>query len=190
MRIAILLFMSYGWTIVAIAQQNASIYLVQAGSIEFASEAPLELINAQSDQLRGAIDTSQNTFAFTVQMSSFMGFNSALQREHFCEKFLECDKYPLASFQGKLIETIDYSRPGVYEVRTKGKFTVHGITLERIIRGNMKINADRIEIESTFQVAAADHQIKIPRVVFEHIAKNIQVSIRALLTPTYSASPK
>ena len=58
------------------------------GKVSFLSEAPLELIKAASDKLKGAIDKTQNTFAFAVDIHSFKGFNSDLQREHFHENYM------------------------------------------------------------------------------------------------------
>jgi len=60
-----------------------------------------------------------------------------LQKEHFNENYLESDKYPEASFKGKIIEDIDLDKDGEYEVRAKGELTIHGIMQERIIKANI-----------------------------------------------------
>lgn len=188
MRLFLLVLLCSVLTINGIPQGSSSVYLVQSGEIRFASSAELELIEAQSNELRGALDITQNTFAFTVKMSSFSGFNSILQREHFCEKFLECDKFPKASFQGKLIESIDYDKPGTQQIRAKGTLTVHGVTQERIIRGTLQVEQNSILIEANFSVPVEDHHINIPKVVIEHIAKDIVLDIHANLLPANTPS--
>ncbi len=147
------------------------------GKLRFTSEAPLELIKATSDKLRGAIDQSKNTFAFAVEINSFKGFNGDLQREHFHENYMETDLFPNATFSGKFIEQVDFSVNGNYEVRAKGFFTVHGVSKERIIRGMLTVKNGTINIISGFSVRLEDHDIKVPKIVYEKIAEEIKVDI-------------
>ena len=92
--------------------------------ISFSSDAPLELITAKSSELNGAIETETKQFAFSVKVNSFKGFNSGFQKEHFNENYLESDKYPDATFKGKIIEDVDFTKNGVSDVRAKGILTV------------------------------------------------------------------
>jgi hypothetical protein len=55
-------------------------------------------------------------------------------QEHFNEKYLESDKFPEAMFTGKIIEDLDLSLDGTYDVRAKGNFNIHGKESEKIIR--------------------------------------------------------
>src|SRR5438128_363339 len=105
--------------ITATTHLSAKIYEVTDGIVRFHSDAPQELIRAESGKLRGALDPEKKAFAFRIYMSSFQGFNSPLQREHFNENYMETPKYPEAQFQGKIIEDVDISKDGEYEVRAK-----------------------------------------------------------------------
>jgi polyisoprenoid-binding protein YceI len=159
----------------------APIFTCNNGTVAFKSEAPLELINASSNELKGAIDVSKNTFAFRIRVKSFEGFNSPLQKEHFNENYLESIKFPEAAFAGKIIETIDYSKKGKYTIRAKGKLLIHGIEQERIIKSDIEILGSSIMVKSMFTVLLSDHQIPIPRVVKEKLANEIAVTIHAEL---------
>lgn len=161
---------------------TGQVYLTLNGKVDFKSDAPLELITASSDQLRGAIDISKRTFAFTVEMNTFQGFNSPLQREHFNENYLETPRYPKATFTGKIIEDIDLSQPGTYEVRAKGTLSIHGIDRERIIKSQVRVDEEGIHIQSYFTVLLKEHDITIPKIVHQKIAEEIEVWITATLT--------
>jgi polyisoprenoid-binding protein YceI len=161
---------------------DAQIYRATEGRIHFVSDAPLELIEAESDKLDGAMRNEDHTFAFTVPISSFNGFNSALQREHFLENYLESDKMPNAKFTGKIIEKINLTKAGSYDVRVKGELTIHGITKERIIRSALETDGVNIDISSTFEVELDDHDIRIPRIVYQKIAESITVTVSAKLS--------
>lgn len=155
------------------------IYATNNGTITFRSEAVQELISATSDKLRGLIDADQRTFAFSIPIRSFRGFNNGLQREHFNENYLESEKFPEATFKGKIIEQVDLRKEGKYIVRAKGTLSIHGVDQERIIKSNITVLKNSILVESKFSILITDHDIKVPRVVHEKIASEIEVSITA-----------
>lgn len=47
------------------------IFIVQSGNVKFTSDAPLELIEAESSKLQGAIKTSDRSFVFRAPMNTF-----------------------------------------------------------------------------------------------------------------------
>lgn len=158
------------------------LYVTNNSKVNFTSDAPLEMIKAASNSLTGVVKSSDKSFAFSVQVKSFEGFNSSLQRTHFNENYLESDKYPKITFDGKIIEDINIGRDGSYNVRGKGRFTIHGITQERIIPCKLLVANGRLTITSSFTVFLDDHNIKIPSVVNQKIAEEISVSINIDMT--------
>ena len=122
---------------------KAQVFQMNNGTVDFRSEAPLEIIKASSSELKGLIDFTQGTFAFSIPIISFKGFNSALQREHFNENYMETERYPRATFAGKLIEQVDITRDGEYAIRAKGKLTIHGVEQERIIPSTVIVKEER-----------------------------------------------
>ncbi|MEP7238566.1 MAG: YceI family protein [Ferruginibacter sp.] len=159
----------------------ALLYTVSSGSITFRSDAPLELIKASSNQLLGIFNAEKKEFAFTLNVNTFRGFNSPLQQEHFNENYLESNKYPRASFEGKIIEDIDLKRDGFYSIRAKGNLTVHGVSQERILKCELTIKNKVVAVKSNFTVLLADHNITIPKVVHEKLASEIKVEVKAEL---------
>lgn len=134
-----------------------------------------------SKKLRGAINPVSNTFAWSVESSTFEGFNSPLQREHFNENYLESSKYPRLSFTGKIIENIDFTVDGKHTIRAKGKLKVHGVEQERIIRSHIEITGNKIKVSSQFTVMLLDHNISIPQIVHQKIAEEVLLNVTAEL---------
>lgn len=162
--------------------QGGVLYVTNSGKVHFTSDAPLEIIKASSSSMIGAVKSTDKSFAFSVLVKSFEGFNSSLQRTHFNENYLESDKYPKITFEGKIIEDINLMKDGTYNIRGKGKFSVHGVTQERIIPCKLIINNGNLSISSNFTVFLDDHNIKIPAVVNQKIAEEIMVSVNIELT--------
>ncbi len=162
-------------------QEN--LFFTDSGHIKFTSYAPLEYIQASSDELAGILNINDLSFSFTVPMVSFQGFNSALQRTHFNENYIESEKFPNSTFKGKIIEEIDFTTPGTYQIRAKGLLNVHGINNDRIIRCVIQVETGKITVESNFTVPLDEHKIKIPSIVQQKIAEVIDVSIRFEMKP-------
>ena len=158
------------------AQQGIT-WQAESGTANIKSDAPLEIIKAESHEVKGVIDPASKSFSFSIRMSSFKGFNSEIQQSHFLENYIEVDKYPKATFKGKLIEDIPFDIPGTYSVRAKGNLEVHGVVKERIIRGTLIIRKDAASVQSTFFVPLSDHGITIPKIVLQKIAEQISVDI-------------
>ena len=154
-------------------------FFTASGMIAFTSDAPLEIIKASSNKLRGLINVEDKSFSFRVAYRSFEGFNSGLQREHFNDKYMESEKYHEAIFNGEITDKIDFSKDGTYEINVTGKLNIHGIVKERIINSILIIGNGSIHIESKFNVLLDDHNIRIPKVVTQKIATEIFVEVKA-----------
>jgi polyisoprenoid-binding protein YceI len=154
-------------------------YRVDKGEISFTSNAELELIRATSDKVQGLIDPENNEFAFTIDVNTFRGFNSELQREHFNEKYMESEKFPRARFSGKIIEQVDFSKNDTYEVRAKGELEIHGEKQTRIIKGRLTTQDGKVKLDARFTVPLSDHNITVPSIVKQKIATEIEVALLA-----------
>ncbi|MCB0790311.1 MAG: YceI family protein [Flavobacteriales bacterium] len=167
------------WSPMAPAQ-GPELYRLERSRVAFVSDAPLERIEAALSTATGVLDPGERSFAVQIPMREFQGFNSPLQREHFNENYIESDEFPTARFVGRIIESVDVRRPGTYDIRTKGKFTLHGVTRERIIDCSLVVSEDGIRATSSFEVPLSDHDIRIPRIVEQKIAPVVQVTIDLL----------
>ena len=79
----------------------------------------------------------------------------------------------------KIIEQIDYTMDGTYDVRAKGDLDIHGQKQIRIIKTKVEISDGVLHLVADFKVPLADHNISIPRIVNQKIATEIEVSVKA-----------
>lgn len=162
--------------------QAQILYSALNGTIDFKSDAPLEMIEAASHELQGVIDLEKRTFAFAVRMKSFQGFNSPLQKVHFNENYLESPKYPRTTFLGKIIEQVNLQESGMYSIRAKGKLNIHGVEQERIIKSTIEVKDGKLIVKSFFTVLLKEHNIAIPKIVNQKIAEEIKITVVAEFT--------
>ncbi len=73
------------------------------------------------------------------------------------------------------------TQPGEYVVRAKGKLSLHGVEQERIIKVNIVTDKKGMTAHAQFSVLLEEYNISIPRVVYQKIAEEIQISVEAVL---------
>jgi|ERR1051326_8644373 hypothetical protein len=151
----------------------------ESGKATFYSSAPLENIDATSQNLVSVLDASSGEIAFTVAMTSFEFRNKKMQ-EDFNENFMESEKYPKARYTGKINEKIDLKKDGTYKVTSTGTLTIHGVSKQRTDTATLIVKNGKAELKGKFMVHVADYGIKIPTIVFYHIASDVKVTFETI----------
>jgi polyisoprenoid-binding protein YceI len=169
-------------TWLSLNQVGQDLYACKNAKISLFSSAPLEDIQASTNTGTSVYNASTGDLAFSVNIRSFK-FPKSLMQEHFNENYMESDKYPRATFKGKVNEKVDVSKNGTYPVTATGDLTVHGVTQTRTIPGTITVNNGTLSMSSEFMVKCVDHKIDIPTLVFKHIAETIKMNVSATYTP-------
>jgi hypothetical protein len=161
---------------------SAQTYIGQKVSVNIFSSTPVEDIKASSNTGTAVLIAQTQELAIQIAIKS-LAFDKKLMQEHFNENYMESDKYPIAKFKGIIAPKIDWAKDAEYAVTAKGIFTLHGVDQPRSIAGKLIIKNGMVNLYSSFDVACAAHQIKIPSIVFTKIAEIIKVTIQGTLTP-------
>ncbi len=157
-------------------------YITKNGYIKFYSETPIETIEAHNRQVNSALDSESGDFVFKVLMRSFE-FEKALMQEHFNENYVESEKFPNATFKGKVtnLDQIDFGTSGEYRAIVEGILTIHGVDREVKESGTFTVTDGAVKGNCKFIVKPADHDIKIPKTVVNNIAEEIEVTVEVAL---------
>jgi len=153
-------------------------YMDRAGKASFFSKAPLENIEAHNDQVLSLLDVEKGEVAVSMLMKGFQ-FEKALMQEHFNEKYIESDKFPKATFKGKIkdISKLDLTKDGNYVVDVVGEVTIHGETQPLETKVDFTVKGGQVNANSTFKLRVKDFKITIPTLVIKNIAEEVEVKI-------------
>jgi hypothetical protein len=179
------MFMKYLLLLVMLAGFSAygqDAYTCRNTRLSFFSSAPLEDIEARTDQGASIINIKTGEVFFKVPITSFR-FRKKLMEEHFNENYLECDKYPFAEFKGRINEIPALDKDGTYPVTVTGTLNIHGVEKSYTAKGTIIRQGNTLTANSTFQVRIADHGIKVPTLVVKNIAEVVAVTVNAIYTP-------
>ena len=182
MKKTLLIFLVYLLIIPALTAQTTT-YKCHKGTAGFFSKAPLENIEAVSDKITALLNTGTGEVAVLIPVKSFK-FENGLMQEHFNENYMESDKYPNASFKGKLLDSCVVQQGTAQRMDVDGELTIHGVTVKRVIPVQIKYNGDgSLQVASAFVVALADHQITIPKIMYKNIAEKVDVTLDLIFSP-------
>ncbi len=174
--------------VVGFAMQFASaqIYKTSTGSVKFHSHTSAEDIDATNSTVSAALNSSTGAVEFSVSINSFQ-FKKALMQKHFQENYMESSKFPKSTFKGSISNNsaVNYKKDGTYAVTVKGKLTVHGVTKDVSIPGNVVVKGNKVTLKTEgkdFKVKPADYKIKIPSENAAQIADAREVTVNCELT--------
>jgi polyisoprenoid-binding protein YceI len=151
------------------------------GNITFNSKSSLETIQATSNQVTSVLVPATGDLQFSVLVKSFH-FEKALMEEHFNESYIESDKYPKATFKGKIsnISKVIFAKDGAYAVTVSGLLTMHGVSKTVNTTGSIVIKGGKATSISSFMINLADYKISIPKVVQNNISENVTINVRCV----------
>jgi polyisoprenoid-binding protein YceI len=163
---------------------NAQKYMTKNGYIGFFSHTPMEDIKGDNNQVAGVIDIATGDMVFQVLVKSFH-FDRALMEEHFNENYMESEKFPKATFKGKItnLTSVNFTKNGTYEVTVDGDLTIHNVTNKVSNKGTIEIVTGGINANSKFKIVPEDYKIEIPGVVREKINKDLEVTVLMKYAP-------
>ena len=160
----------------------SQLFVCANGKARFYSETPVENIEGISNSVVSAINTTNNNIQYKIPMTSFV-FKWSLMQDHFNENYVESGKYPNATFKGKINETIDWTKDGVYEVTSTGIMNIHGVDKTVTEKGTVTISKGTINVNSSFPVMLSDYNVEIPSLVKDKIRERQDVTIDCSYTP-------
>jgi polyisoprenoid-binding protein YceI len=156
-------------------------YITEKSYISFFSHAAIEDIKAENKNAAGIYNVTTNDIAFSIPINDFQ-FAKSLMQEHFNEKYMESDKYPKSTFQGKILD-FNLSASGEQKVKASGKLTIHGITNAIEAPGSIEKQGDKLIMKSKFIVRLQDYKIEIPQLLWQNIAEQVEVTLEFTFKP-------
>ena len=156
-------------------------YISEKGSVSFYSHATIEDIKAENKKATSIFDAGTGDIAFSVAIKDFM-FAKTMMQEHFNEKYMETEKFPKSTFQGKIVG-FDAIKKGPQQVKAQGKITLHGVTRTLDVPGTMEVQGNRILMKSVFVAKLVDYNITRPEIMFQKIAEQVDVTIDFTFKP-------
>ncbi len=184
MKLFRIILLVIAFQVLAVSFSRAQIYKSKddASVITFFSSSPLEDITATNKGAVVVMNSATGDMQVKVNVIAFK-FKNALMEEHFNENYMETERFPFATFKGKVNEKPDLSKDGEYKVTVSGKMEIHGVTKDETLEGTITKNGKDISVKTKFKVKLADYNIKVPSLYVKNIAEIVDVDMASTLEP-------
>jgi hypothetical protein len=159
-------------------------YFTKTGEIDFEASVPsFEEVKAKNNTISAILNVSTGEIAALALVKGFR-FKVALMEEHFNENYAETEKFPKASFSGKIgnFSMDDLNNKAQY-FELKGSIKFHGKTSEIIETVSIHKENDTVFLSTNFQLIPEEFDIKFPKIIRKKIAENVEVAVNLELLP-------
>lgn len=168
--------------IASFANLFAQKYTTKTGTLKFEASVPsFEEVAGENKTVSAVLEADKGNIAVLALVKGFR-FKIALMEEHFNENYAESDKFPKATFTGK-INGFDVNKLSstASEYTISGDLTFHGKTQKVSSKAKISKSGDKISITGNFELKPEDYDIKIPGTVRNKVAKTVTVSYQFTL---------
>lgn len=155
-------------------------FTLEKSIVKFYSAATIENIEATNTKAVSIFNAATAEVAFVIPIKEFE-FEKQLMKEHFNEKYLESEKYPKATFQGKFSDFV--VKEGEQRAVAQGKLTIHGVTEEIEAPGTISMTGNIVTAQAKFKIKLEDYKIKIPQLLWQNIAEEVEVTVEFIYKP-------
>lgn len=157
---------------------NAQLYYTKNASISFFSRTSFQDIKADNNQAISVLNIETGAIQVSLLNNAFH-FPKAKMEEDFNEDYIESAKYPKSTFKGIItdISKIDVAKNASYVLQVTGDLMIHGVAKNITAPATIIIKNGNISATASFNILVKDYKIRIPTIVENKVAENIQITI-------------
>lgn len=179
MKKSVILFAMVGLTSVAIAQKKQT---TTSAAINFDATTSIDALpKADNKTVIASLDTKTGNVAFESVIKSFTFGNPKIQEHFNGDKWMDSDKYPTATFTGKIgdVKAVNFKKDGTYNVAVMGDLTLHGVTKPVTTKAVITVAGKLISTKTDFTIALADYGVNGGAIAAGKVATNPKISVVA-----------
>lgn len=174
-----LIFISFLLSIVEIFPQTLVLSHHEINTVEFLAKSTFSDFEGVTDAIDGTIRydsnyTRNSEINFKVYLDS-LDTGIGLRNKHM-RSYLETNKYPLAKFDGKIVEADNL---GTIETRVtvNGSLRIHGVEKQYILKGRIFNYGKLYKVNSSFKISLQDFDIDQPKFLFNKVDNEIKIEL-------------
>ncbi|MGX7666847.1 YceI family protein [Flavobacterium pedocola] len=174
----ILLFVSAFICLTGFSQKRST----KTADLQFEASVPsFEEVAAKNKNTTVVLNTETGEIAALALIKGFR-FKIALMEEHFNENYIESNRYPKATFKGK-VHGFDMAKlsENSRDFTIRGILELHGKSKEITVPAKIRKTAEGIEVITNFSVNSDDFNIQIPKVVSNKVSKKVNIGLNCIL---------
>jgi len=163
--------------------------------VEFISDAPFGKFSGVTENIDGYMYwegnnyTTNSSLYFEVDLKT-LDTGIGLRNRHMRDNYLQTDKFPDASFKGK-ITNVTPAAQGSFKVDADGEMFIHGVTKYIKISGVLtKSGNSDYNLKTNFSIKLSSYNIDIPSIMMVKLSEVIELQLNFNLFSVNKAEGK
>ena len=156
--------------------------ITSSATISFDATTKLDALpKGDNKTVIGSIDTKKGGVAFEAIVKSFSFANPKMQEHFNSAGWMDSDKFPKASFKGKITNLADikFTTDGTYSATVSGDLTIHGVTKPVTTKASIVVSGTTITTTTDFAIALADYGVNGPAIGAGKVATDPKITVVA-----------
>lgn len=159
--------------------QTLTVSRQQTNIVKFLAQSTFSDFEGVTNAVEGSISwdsiyTKKSSIKLIVHLDS-LDTGIGLRNSHM-RNYLETDKYPLAVFNGKIIESGNAEDLEI-PVKVKGNLEIHGVEKEFIIDGKIFNYGKLYKVQTDLKINLQDFKIDRPKFLFNKVDNEIEIKL-------------
>lgn len=158
-------------------------YTTKTGTVKFEASVPsFEEVAGENKAVSAILEADKGNMAVLALVKGFR-FKIALMEEHFNENYAESDKFPKATFSGKIsgFDLSDLSSTAK-NYTISGELNFHGKARKVSSVAKISKSGEKIFITGSFELKPEDFGIEVPGAVRKKVAETVEVVYQLTLS--------
>ena len=155
-----------------------------SATISFDATTPSDQMpKADNKTAIASLDIKKGTLAFEATIKNF-SFGNPKMQEHFnSPNWLDSDKYPSATFKGKInnLSAINFKADGTYPAEVEGEMNLHGKAQQLKTTGSIVVKGKEITASADFTIKLEDYGVNGPAIGAGKVSKDPKITVSAEL---------
>jgi len=163
--------------------------------VEFISDAPFGKFSGVTENIDGYMYwegnnyTTNSSLYFEVDLKT-LDTGIGLRNRHMRDNYLQTDKFPDASFKGK-ITNVTPAAQGPFKIDAEGEMFIHGVTKYIKISGVLtKSGNSDYNLKTNFSIKLSSYNIDIPSIMMVKLSEVIELQLNFNLFSVNKAEGK
>ncbi len=179
MKKTLLVLALAGLSAVSFAQKKR---VTSSATINFDATTKLDALpKADNKTVIASLNTKSGDVAFEAVVKNFAFSNPKIQEHFNGAQWMDSDKFPKASFKGKItnLSDVNFKADGTYSATVSGNLTLHGVTKAVTAPATIVVSGKKISTTSNFSVAVADYGVNGPAIGAGKVATDPKITVSA-----------
>lgn len=151
----------------------AQVLTFDHGKVDFYTSSILSDIEATSEDIDIKLDVTTGDVEIEIAIKTFE-FEYEMMQDHFNEEYMESDKYPNATFIGKIDQNISELSDKT-EVNVAGDMTIHGVTKQIKFNATLSKKEGLTVVKCKFPIVFKDYNVEEPSVLTKSVATDVEL---------------